>query len=134
MGNTDGSIKNVPGKVLAIFRKLSSSEDANDKLSPPKILLHSCHGMQQKENSLSIKEKAQQLKTNAISECWQLECTENQKHGIVPLLRETLFGTVQSTAFVLESNCNIVERYDNRKQLVWLIWNRDNWSIGFYNK
>ena len=60
--------------------------------------------------------------------------TETDITNFLPLLRETLFNTVQSNAFVLETSQNIMEEYTNRKQLVWLIRNRHDWSIGFYNK
>ena len=72
--NSDGTFENVPGKVLAIFQEFKSVENGDDEVSKPAILLHSCHGMGQKENCLSTKQKTEQLKTNAISECWQLEC------------------------------------------------------------
>ena len=69
--NGNDVFENVPGKVMAIFQKISTVDEEPSHLT---ILLHSCHGMEQKQNLLSIHEKIKQMKTNAISECCQLEC------------------------------------------------------------
>ena len=68
---------NVPGKVLAIFEEKTHLIDTNDEPRKLTILLHSCHDLQQKENILTLQEKMKQMKMNAISECWQLECEKD---------------------------------------------------------